>query len=74
MTKKGSRQSFWHRFYSTWWQRFPWKLDDDQEPLMNDPEKMARLASVAPGEETKKGNIERTLIDVQRVFYLLGRY
>ena len=41
---------------------------------MNDPEKMARLVSVAPGEETKKVNIERTLIDVQRVFYLLGRY
>ena len=57
-TKKGSRQSFWHRFYSTRWQQFPWKLDDNQEPPMNDPEKMARLASVAPGKETKKANIE----------------
>ena len=32
---------------------------------MNDPEKMARLASVVPGKETKKANIERMLIDVQ---------
>ena len=63
--KKGTRHSFWHRLYNTWWQRYPWKLDDDKEPPKDDPDKMAQLASVAPGEESLKKEVEKRLTDVR---------
>ena len=62
--KKGSRQSFWHKLYSAWWQRYPWRLYDNEEPPAEDPEKMARLAAVAPGDETRKALVEQKLTDV----------
>lgn len=62
--KKGSRQGFWHKFWSAWWQRYPWKLDDNEEPPTNNPEKMARLASVAPGEDVFKKEVEQQLMEV----------
>ena len=62
--RKGSRQKFWHALYSLWWQKFLWKLDDDQEPPTNDPAKMAQLAAVAPGEEGLKKQVEKRLTDV----------
>ena len=63
--KRGSRQGFWHRFYCTWWQRYPWKLGDDEEPPTNDPAKMTSLASVAPGEDVLKKAVERKLVGVR---------
>jgi len=63
-SKKGGRQAFWHKVYSKWWQRFPWKLDDDKEPPTDDPAKMIRLASVAPGEEEMKKQVEARLTNV----------
>ena len=65
--KKGRRQSFWHSFWSAWWQRYPWKLEDDQEPPKDNPERMARLASVAPGEEQVKKEVEQRLREVCRL-------
>ncbi|KAF9782647.1 hypothetical protein BJ322DRAFT_1110523 [Thelephora terrestris] len=59
--KKGSRQGFWHRLYSGWWERFPWKLKDNDEPPANDPAEMKRLASVTPGEEARKKEVEKHL-------------
>jgi hypothetical protein len=64
-TKKGGRQKFWHDLYCGWWQRFPWKLSDDEEPPTNDPEEMARLASVAPGDADLKAQVEKRLNDVR---------
>lgn len=64
-TKKGSRQSFWHQFWSGWWAQYPWKLDDHEEPPADKPEEMVILASVAPGEADLKTEIERKLTDVR---------
>ena len=63
-SKKGNRQKFWHDLYSAWWIRYPWRLEDDKEPPVDDHEKMARLAAVAPGDEARKALVERTLTDV----------
>ena len=63
-SKKGNRQNFWHKVYSGWWERFPWKLEDDEEPPTDDPVEMARLAEVAPGEEAQKEVVEKSLQEV----------
>lgn len=62
--KKGSRQNFWHKLFCAWWQRFPWKLSDEKEPPTDEPEKMAQLASVEPGEEPRKQEVEKALTAV----------
>ena len=71
--KKGQRSSFWHDFWCAWWLRYPWKLEDDEEPPRDDPQKMARLASVAPGEEKIKEEVEQKLWGVGRLTFLLDR-
>jgi hypothetical protein len=58
-SKKGGRLHFWHGFYCGWWERFPWKLDDQEEPPQNNPEMMASLASVERGEDGRKKDIEK---------------
>ena len=63
VTKKGQRQEFWHQLWSAWWERFPWKLEDDQEPP-SDPKEMKRLASVEPGEQNLKETVEKQLAEV----------
>ena len=65
--KKGHCQNFWYGFWSAWWQRYPWKLEDDQEPPKDNPERMARLAAVAPGEEQAKKEVEQRLREVCRL-------
>jgi hypothetical protein len=66
--KRGNRGSFWHELQCSWWDRYPWKLNDDQEPPTDDPEEMAKLASVEPDEEDKKALVEGELIDVRQFF------
>jgi hypothetical protein len=66
--KKGNRQNFWHELYSAWWIRYPWKLDDDDEPPTGDSDKMARLAAIAPGEEELKRCVEKRLTEVRLGF------
>ena len=63
--KKGTRRGFWHRLYSVWWERYPWKLGDKEEPPEDDPEKMTQLRSVAPGERDLKKTVEHELTDVR---------
>jgi len=73
--KKGNRQKFWHGLYTAWWKKYPWGLNHDQEPPTDNPEKMARLASVAPGDEVEKAAVERRLTEVWLIFRLfVGRY
>ena len=62
--KKGNRQKFWHALYRSWWQRYPWKLNDNEEPPTDDPGKMLSLASVAPGDQEQKKKTERQLTTV----------
>jgi hypothetical protein len=71
-TTKGNRNNFWHKFYTGWWQRFPWKLDDGDEPPTDSPSKMAGLGSVAPGEDVPKGEVEKRLTEVWRSFRVRG--
>ena len=59
--KKGHHQDFWFSLWSAWWLRYPWKLGDDEEPLQDDPQKMARLVSVGPGEEKFKMEFKQKL-------------
>ena len=59
--KKGCRQNFWYDFWSAWWQHYPWRLDDGEEPPKDNPEKMRRLASIASGEEKIKKEVEQKL-------------
>jgi hypothetical protein len=64
--RKGRRKAFWHGFWSAWWLRYPWKLGDDEEPPEDDPEKMTRLGSVAPGEAKFKAEVEQRLQEVSQ--------
>ena len=70
--KAGGRQKFWHALYSEWWERYPWRLEDDQEPPTNNPEEMVSLALVGPGDDSKKALVEKTLSEVLS-FFLLQR-
>ena len=63
--KKGIRRGFWHKFWSTWWQRYPWGLEDDEEPPADDPDKMARLVSVGPGQQALKVEVENNFTVVR---------
>jgi hypothetical protein len=67
---KGSRQSFWHEFWTAWWERYPWKLEDDKEPPA-EPEEMKRLASVGRGEDDLKAEVEEKLTTVCRIISFL---
>ena len=62
--KKGNRQKFWHELFNVWWQRYPWKLDDDQEPPTDNSERMTTLASVGPGDLAVKAAVEKKLTEV----------
>jgi hypothetical protein len=61
--KKGARQDFWHEFWTAWWERYPWRLPDDQEPP-TDPKEMEKLASVEHGEDELKKEVEERLSQV----------
>jgi len=63
--KKGNRRTFWHGLFSAWWLRYPWGLDDDQEPPTDNSERMTRLASVGPGDQAKKAVVEKKLTAVR---------
>jgi hypothetical protein len=58
LAKRGNCQSFWHKLYCAWWQHYPWKLSDDEEPLMDNPARMINLAAVAPRADQKR-QVER---------------
>ena len=64
--KKGSRLSFWHKFWSAWWARYPWKLGDSAEPP-TDAEEMKKLASVGHGEDNLKEGVETRLKIVRQI-------
>ena len=64
---KGNRHKFWHDLFNVWWQRYPWKLNDKQEPPTDDSEKMTRLASVGPGDRAIKAAVEEKLTEVRSI-------
>lgn len=70
IASKGNRRKFWHDFYCAWWLRYPWKLEDNQEPPTDKASEMSQLASVGPGEKKKKEGVEKLLSDVRWVSVL----
>ena len=56
--KHKNRNQFWFEFFAKWWEKFPWKLDDKDEPPLDDPAKMSELAAVQAGEHGKKSEVE----------------
>ena len=72
-SKRGNRQGFWHELYRDWWERYPWKLNDEQEPPTDDPGEMAELASVEPGDEPTKAQVEERLTGVRQFFAFMNR-
>ena len=59
-----NQNQFWFEFFAKWWKRFPWKLDDKEEPPLDDPTKMSQLASAEVGELDKKLEVEAAVVVV----------
>lgn len=62
-----SRSKFWHKLYKEWWQTYPWRLPDDEEPPIDDPEKMEELSRVSDNNELErdlKHGVEKRLQQV----------
>ena len=51
LLRSKSRHSFWHRLFEAWWQTYPWRLPDEEEPPLNDPERMQQLSHVGGDED-----------------------
>ena len=64
--RRRSRHNFWHKFFNAWWEKYPWRLPDHEEPPVDNPEKMEELAYVG-NDERKKGAVEEALRDVSLV-------
>ena len=60
------------RLHTGWWERFPWKLKDDEELPTENPDEMARLAKVAPSEEGQKQEVEKCLQEVRLSFWVFN--
>lgn len=56
-----SRRQFWFDLMKEWWQLYPWRLPDDQEPPADDAEKMEQLASAKQEDVKKKSEVEEKL-------------
>ena len=72
--KKGNRRKFWHELFSAWWEQYPWRLTDDEEPPTDDPEEMASLALAGPNDSVQKGAVVKRLEGVRSfTFPLVNR-
>ena len=59
------RHQFWFKLFTEWWQRYPWRLEDHEEPPTNNPEKMVELAYVGDESDVeKKAEVEQRVRDV----------
>lgn len=55
-----SRAKFWHELFEEWWQTYPWRLADNEEPPIGDTKKMEALSQV--GDDAKlKSTVEERL-------------
>lgn len=67
-----SRAKFWHRFYKSWWETYPWCLPDNEEPPTGDAEKMKELSNVGADKKLKR-EVEDTLRAVGLLHFLVMR-
>ena len=54
-----SHHQFWHKFFEVWWGRYPWRLNDDEEPPA-DPKMLQDLVHVG-GDAGKKAEVEASV-------------
>lgn len=60
-----SRIQFWHKLYNAWWEKYPWRLPDSEEPPTDNPERMKELARVeTDADAERKSEVENALRDV----------
>jgi len=60
-----SRNQFWFELFAKWWEKYPWKLGDKEEPPLDDPTKMSELAYIqGPDEHKDKSKVEAAVIAV----------
>ena len=59
-----SHHKFWFTLFNKWWERYPWHLQDHEEPPTNDLKKMEELVSVEEGDKKKKSEVEEKIHDV----------
>lgn len=59
-----NRNEFWFKVLAKWWENYPWKLDDKEEPPLDNPVKMAELASAEEAEKEAKSEVEAKLVAV----------
>ena len=62
--KHKNHNQFWSMVFAEWWRNFPWKLDDKEEPPLDDPAAMSQLASVQAGERDRKSEVEAATVSV----------
>ena len=59
------RHQFWFNLFGEWWKRYPWRLQDHQEPPIDDPERMDELARAESDEDKKeKKEVEQKVREV----------
>ena len=58
------RHQFWSALFSEWWKRYPWRLDDHEEPPTNNREKMKELAYARGEDKDAKSAVEKRLREV----------
>lgn len=60
-----SRHQFWLKVFNEWWKRYPWRLQDHEEPPTDNPEMMAELAlAVDASALEEKAAVEKRARDV----------
>ena len=59
------RHQFWFKLFTEWWKRYPWRLEDNEEPPVNSLEEMIKLAYVGDvGDVERKAHVEQKVRDV----------
>ena len=54
-----SRHNFWYRLYNSWWEKYPWRLPDSEEPPADNPGRMEELSHVGEDEDREaKAEVE----------------
>lgn len=53
-----SRHHFWYELYEAWWEKFPWRLPDKEEPPTDDNAKMKQLAYLGVDDANEKAKVE----------------
>ena len=59
-----SRRQFWTKVFCGWWERYPWCLQDHDEPPTDNPMRMEELAYFGEADKDAKAVVEAKLREV----------